>query len=118
MHISRTVVWADIGAVSVEILEPAFYKDGSLHMSEGTVFVGIDVSSDHFNVHILPFEIKSSWNMDAKSIKALIKQLKKVSPNVIAMESTGGYEIQLCAALLAEGLPALLVNPHRAHSTP
>ena len=52
--------------------------------------------------------------MDAKSIKALIKQLKKVSPNVIAMESTGGYEIQLCAALLAEGLPALLVNPHRA----
>jgi transposase len=30
------------------------------------------------------------------------------------MESTGGYEIQLCAALLAEGLPALLVNPQRA----
>jgi transposase len=83
-------------------------------MSEETTFVGIDVSSDHFNVHIFPSENKSSWNMDAKSIKALIKQLKKVSPSVIAMESTGGYEIQLCAALLAEGLPALLVNPHRA----
>jgi len=82
-------------------------------MSEET-FVGIDVSSDHVNVHILPSDKKGSWDMDAKSIESLVKQLKKASPKLIAMEATGGHEIQLCAALLAEGLPAILANPRRA----
>ena len=82
-------------------------------MSED-VFVGIDVAKDHFDVHILPADEKVCCNMDAKGIKWLISRLKEVSPTLIALESTGGYERDLFIALRVEGLPALLVNPHRA----
>lgn len=37
--------------------------------------------------------------------------LKMVKPNLVLMESTGGYELNLLSELLANSIPAAAINP-------
>jgi transposase len=87
-------------------------KDGKPYMSDET-FVGIDVASDHVDVHILPTGEAFSCPCDDQGVGSLVRRLRKRAPRLIVLESTGGYERELIVALTAQQLPVACVNPRR-----
>ena len=78
------------------------------------VFVGIDVSKDRLDVSITARPCSSEAFQvarDAAGIDALIERLAPLSPTLVALEATGGYETVVVAALAGAGLPVIVVNP-------
>ena len=81
---------------------------------EQTTVVGIDVSKDRLDVHVLPSEEAWATPRDAEGLAELCDRLKEVG--VIAVEATGGYETIVAAALSCAGLPVVVVNPAQVRS--
>jgi transposase len=75
-----------------------------------TTYVGIDVSKDRLDVAITPKE--RTWQVpnDEEGIGKLVKTLKELSPGIIVLEPTGGYESPVAGALATEGLNVVIVN--------
>jgi len=76
-------------------------------------FVGIDVSKNSLDVHVLPEAVPLSYRYETKPMKALIKKLKTYTPELVVLEATGGYEITIGIALADAGLPVAIVNPRQ-----
>lgn len=76
-------------------------------------FVGIDISKDNLDVHVLPGDFRKTYLYEKKAVKALIKQLKQIAPQLIVMEATGGYETSIAVQLADAGLNAAIVNPRQ-----
>lgn len=77
------------------------------------IFVGIDVSEEKLDVHVLPTGLSISCRNDAQGIDGLLKQLKKSPPSIIVMEATGGLERLPAAELGSSGLAVAVVNPRQ-----
>ena len=75
------------------------------------IIIGIDVSKDRLDVCVRPEGEMFSVSRDATGIEALIGRLASLSPKVIALEATGGFETVVAASLGAAGLPVVVVNP-------
>jgi transposase len=73
--------------------------------------VGIDVSKDKLDVHVLPQDESFSVPRNAKGIEELAGRLKVFAPAVIGVEATGGFESVVAAGLAAEALPVVVINP-------
>jgi transposase len=73
--------------------------------------VGIDVGKK--NLHVCAFELELKWVVENNTtgIRALVKKLKKLKPDLIVLEATGGYEYKCALALKSEGLAVARVNP-------
>jgi transposase len=76
-------------------------------------FVGIDISKDSLDVHVLPGDFRKTYPYEKQAVKALIKQLKQIAPQLIVMEATGGYETSIAVQLADAGLNAAIVNPRQ-----
>jgi transposase len=48
-----------------------------------------------------------------KGIRALVRRMSQLQPQLIVVEATGGYEEALVLALFEAGLPVALVSPQR-----
>jgi transposase len=79
-----------------------------------TAFVGIDVSKNTWDVHVLPEEKGFSLPASPRGAAALLKQLPPPGNCLIVLEATGGYERDLAAALFDAGHQVAIVNPKRA----
>lgn len=73
-------------------------------------FVGIDVSQDHLDVHIRPAALSRRFANTTEGIAELIAWVRPHGAERILLESTGPYQKAAFGALLAEGLPAVVVN--------
>lgn len=76
-------------------------------------FVGIDVSKKTLDVHIRPSNESNTFTYDEAGIRGLIGMVQACSPELIVLEATGGFEVHISAALGAEGLPVVVVNPRQ-----
>ncbi len=76
-----------------------------------TIFVGIDVSKDRLDVHVRPSRQAFAVARDGKGLEELVERLRAVSPALVAVEATGGFETIVAAALGGAGLPLVVVNP-------
>ncbi len=76
-------------------------------------FVGIDVSKDTLDVFIRP--LQTSWKVDNKAFGPLVKKLKKLEPELIVLEATGGYEIGVLEALSQAGLRVYREHPLKVY---
>jgi len=74
-------------------------------------YVGIDVSKDRLDVHILPQDEAFSVERNSKGLAALVERLKPLAPKLVAIEATGGFETTTAAAVAAAGLPLAVINP-------
>jgi len=74
-------------------------------------YVGIDVSKDRLDVHVLPQGEAFSVMRNGKGLAALVERLKSFAPSLVAVEATGGFESTTAAALAAAGLPLAVINP-------
>jgi transposase len=77
------------------------------------IFVGIDISKDQLDVHVLPDNMEFSCTRDEKGLRLLVKSLKEISPVLIVLKATGGYQNFVAAGLGAALLPFSVVNPAR-----
>lgn len=75
------------------------------------VFVGVDVSKDRLDVHVLPSGEAFAVGRDGEGLTALVERLKPLGVWVAAVEATGGLETVVAAALAGAGLPLVVVNP-------
>jgi transposase len=74
-------------------------------------YVGIDVSKDRLDVHILPQDEAFAVERNGRGLAALVERLKPLLPTLIAVEATGGFESTTAAALAGAGLPLAIINP-------
>ena len=105
-------------ARTVERAKSPHHKDGrtlnsveETVMNENKVSVGVDVSKSRLDAAVIPSEKCWSVDNDEKGIKGLVRQLKKIQPDYIVIEATGGYEAAVAGALAGAGLPVSVVNP-------
>jgi len=73
--------------------------------------IGIDVSKDKLDVHVLPVEEAFAVPRNGAGIEELASRLAALAPVVIAIEATGGFETIVAAGLAGAGLPVVVVNP-------
>jgi transposase len=83
-------------------------------MNQALTFVGIDVAKDHLDVAFRPGGEACRFANSATGIAALVTRLQASPPELIVLESTGGFERPLAVALTAAELPARVVDPARA----
>jgi transposase len=77
------------------------------------VFVGIDVSKDRLDVHILPTGEAFTVARHEDDVVRVSQQLAALSPVLVVLEASGGYEVAVTAALAIAGLPVVVVNPRQ-----
>lgn len=75
------------------------------------ITVGIDVSKDRLDVVVRPSGESFAVERNAAGLEFLAARLRDVSPHVVALEATGGFETVAAAALASAGLPIVVVNP-------
>lgn len=80
---------------------------------EAPAFVGIDVSKDRLDVHLLPSGEAFAVPRDDQGLDHLKERLREARPALIVLEATGGFEITVAAALAGAGLPLAVVNPRQ-----
>ena len=81
-----------------------------------TTCVGIDVSKDRLDVHLLPSGEAFAVARDGKGLENLVERLGALDVSLIVLEATGGFETTVAAALAAAGLPLAVVNPRQIRS--
>jgi transposase len=72
--------------------------------------MGIDVCKDHLDAAVRPSRERHRFTNDNDGIEALVQWARPLAPQRIIIESTGPYQKKLVGALLAAGLPAVVVN--------
>ena len=80
---------------------------------EHACFVGIDVSKAHLDVHVRPTGESFRVAHDDAGLATLIERLAPLSPTMVVLEATGGYEVTVAATLASAGLPVAVVNPRQ-----
>ena len=77
------------------------------------IFVGIDVAKDSLDVAVLGQKHVEQVENSKKGITSLVAKLRQISPTLIVVEATGGYEEALVLGLFEAGFPVALVSPQR-----
>ena len=83
-------------------------------MSAPQIFVGIDVAKAQLDSALRPTGERWAVPTEDASSAPLVTQLQAVCPVLIVLEATGGYQRAVVAALVAAGLPVVVVNPRQA----
>lgn len=76
-------------------------------------YIGIDVSKNSFDINVEGTNKVTHWQYTSQSLKKCVKEIEKLDPELIVLEATGGYEMQLVVALQQAELPVAVVNPRR-----
>lgn len=84
------------------------------HISKPERFVGIDVAKQHLDIHLLPEG--RGWRIDytPAGLARLLDQLAALTPALVVMEASGGYERACADCLAAAGLQVAVINPRLA----
>ena len=76
-----------------------------------SIIIGIDVSKERLDVAVRPSGEAFMVERNARGLEGLVARLGALSPHVVALEATGGFETVVAAALAGAGLPVVIVNP-------
>lgn len=83
-------------------------------MGAQPVFVGIDVGKAHLDVARSDEEAVWRVGNDEAGIQELVGELRKIGPELVVLEATGGFEFPAAAALAAAEVPVVIANPRQA----
>lgn len=82
-------------------------------MDDRQRFVGVDVSKAQLDIALRPEDVRYTVAYGAAEVDALVGRLREASPTLIVLEATGGLERSVVRALVAAGLPVIVVNPRQ-----
>jgi transposase len=74
------------------------------------VWVGVDVCKDFLDAHVRPTDVRRRFANTAEGSAELVAWAQPLGPERVVFESTGPYQKAAVGALLAAGLPAVVVN--------
>ena len=74
------------------------------------VLIGVDVCKDVLDAHARPAGVSRRFDNTPEGIEQLLVWASALAPDRIVFESTGPYQKAAVGALLAAGLPAVVVN--------
>lgn len=77
------------------------------------VYVGVDVSMNMLDVHLHPLNKDFRFKNTRSGIKSLNKYLSKYDVQVVACESSGGYENQMLRTVSESGFNIKHIDPRR-----
>ena len=77
------------------------------------IWVGIDVSKEHLDVHVLPQGLTFQLSNTNAGIQTLVAQLQPLAPTLVVLESTGGLERSVVCQLQAVSIPVAVANPRQ-----
>src|SRR6185437_9332543 len=75
------------------------------------IAIGIDVSKDRLDVAVHPGDEAFVVERNGAGLERLVERLIQLSPSIVALEATGGFETVAAAAVGGAGLPVVVVNP-------
>jgi transposase len=78
------------------------------------VYAGVDVSKGRLEVFVHPTAERFGVSNDETGVDELLVRLEELSPTLVVLEATGGFERPVVAALVASGLAVAVVNPRQA----
>ncbi len=78
--------------------------------------VGVDVSKNQLDVHLLGRNESFVVPRDAEGLAALVERLRPLAVKAVGLEATGGLEAFVAAGLAGAGLPVVVVNPAQARA--
>ena len=79
-------------------------------MGQEGIYIGIDVAKAKVDVAVRPTGERWEVPRDEAGIPQLVSA-PALGPAVVLLEATGGLELPLVAALAADALPVVVVNP-------
>ena len=82
-------------------------------MEQEATYVGIDVAKAQVDVAVRPTDERWQVSHDDAGIRQLISKLKTLEPVMVLLEASGGLDLPLVAALAAEAVPVVAVNPRQ-----
>ena len=80
------------------------------------VSVGIDVSKRELAIAVHPTGEQWTTATMPAAIATLVTRVRALSPQIVVVEATGGYERGLVAALAVAELPVAVVNPRQVRA--
>ena len=75
------------------------------------IYIGIDVSKNRLDVAVRPSGESFAVARNGAGIDELIGRLQAISPHLVAVEATGGFESIVAAGLAGATLPVVVINP-------
>jgi transposase len=108
----RSRIAASLRKPILGIYEYTTMRKIELNENEKT-FIGIDVSKDTLEVYVDTSSKRTTCPNQPRELKRLARDLKKLGPELIVMEATGGYETQAAIAFTEAALPFAIVFPRR-----
>lgn len=82
-------------------------------MQNVLTYIGVDVSKAQLEVACRPSGELFSESNDEHGIGTLVERLRGITPTLVVLEATGGWEMPLAAALALAGVPCAIVNPRQ-----
>lgn len=82
-------------------------------MNNESKVVGIDVSKARLDAAVVPEGESFNEANDDSGIAALVERLRRLKPDLVVMEATGGYETAAGMAISAAGIRLAVVNPRQ-----
>ena len=82
-------------------------------MEQEGIYVGIDVAKAQVDVAIRPSDDRWEISHDDAGVRQLVSRLKVLEPVMVLLEASGSLELPLVAALAAEAVPVVVVNPRQ-----
>lgn len=82
-------------------------------MEQEATYVGIDVAKAQVDVAVRPTDDRWEVPNTEAGNRQLVSRLKTLEPVMVLLEASGGFELPLVAALAAEELPVVVVNPRQ-----
>lgn len=80
---------------------------------EKKIYVGIDVSKDTMEVAVHGEKHHWSFSSDEAGISKIVSKFMEISPELVVLEATGGFEVPLAAELAVTKIPTAVVNPRQ-----
>ena len=76
-------------------------------------YIGVDVAASELVVGVLP--TGDVWQVanDPEGISELRRRVGELSPALIVLEASGGYEAEVAGELADAGMPAVVINPRQ-----
>jgi transposase len=78
------------------------------------ILIGVDVCKDFLDAHARPAAVQKRFDNNPAGIEQLVAWVRALAPERVVFESTGPYQKAAVGALLAAGLPAVVVNARQA----
>ena len=79
-------------------------------------FVGLDIAKDHIDVSVRPTADRWRADQTDAGITQLVRRLGALTPALVVVESTGGYETAVVTALAVAQVPVAVVNPRQVRA--